>query len=192
MTTYEAMKMRRSIRKFDGARPVPTEVLTKAVDVARLAPCGTNAQTLKFCVVTDPALTAQIFAMSAWGAHLKDGSGRPGPGQEPPVWMLILHDAAVRPQPFALDIGAAIENIIIYCQSEGVASCWLENIRKKEVGELLQLPENLSVVSSVALGYPAMESKEVPVGESGLGYYWGEGGKMNVPKRSLEEVMILK
>ena len=192
MTTYEAMKGRRSIRKFDGSKMIPLEILEKAVDVARLAPCGVNMQSLKYCVVTDPKLTSEIFALSKWGMMLKDGSGRPGAGEEPPVWILVLNDSSIK-QVAPLDVGAASENIMIYCQSEGIGSCWLENIAKKEIEKLIDLPENLTIATSIALGYPAMKSKEVEITESGeTAYFWGEDGSLSVPKRCLKDVMIIK
>ncbi|MBQ3391724.1 MAG: nitroreductase family protein [Clostridia bacterium] len=192
MTIYEAMTTRRTIRRFD-PKPIPEETLKKAVNVARLAPVGANAQSLKFCVVKTPELVSAVFDLSKWGMHLKDGSGRPKPGQLPTAWILILNDTDIKAQPMVQDIGAAAENIIIYATGEGIATCWLENIDRAAIAELLGLPENLKVCSSVALGYPGMAAREVPLPESGATpYYWGEDGVLCVPKRSLEDVMLVK
>ena len=82
MTIYEAMPTRRTIRRFM-QKPISDEVLEKAVNVARLAPVGGNVQSLKFCVVKTPELVSAVFDETKWGMHLKDGSGRPKPGELP-------------------------------------------------------------------------------------------------------------
>ncbi|NLT57870.1 MAG: nitroreductase [Clostridiales bacterium] len=192
MTTYDIMVARRSIRKFK-QDPIAQEVLERAVNVARLAPCGGNMQSLKFCIVQSPELVKGIFAHSKWGMHLPDGSGRPKEGEEPTAWVLILNDKRIREQAFVMDIGAAAENIIIYALSEGIASCWLENLQRPEIAALLELPEHLQLHSAIALGYPGMEAKEVALPASGdTKYFWGEQGGFCVPKRSLDEVMLIK
>ena len=190
MTTYEIMVARRTYRKFK-QDPIPMEILEKCVDVARLAPCGANMQSLKFAIVSNPALVKGVFAQSKWGMHLKDGSGQPKDGEEPVAWIIILNDKRIREQGFQMDIGAAAENIIIYALSEGIGSCWLENLKRPEIVELLKIPEHFQMHSAIALGYPGMECKEVPIPESGeTPYFWAEDGSLSVPKRSLEEVTL--
>lgn len=190
MDMMELLRSRRTIRRFKQT-PVPEQVLVNAVDAARLAPCGGNMQSLKFAAVTDPALVAGLFELSKWGMHLRDGSGSPKEGQRPTAWILILNDTAVREQAMILDIGAAAMSILLAALAEGVGGCWLEGIQRKEMGALLKLPEGLEVVSSVALGYPDMQPREVPLPESGkTPYFWGEDGSFCVPKRSLDDVML--
>jgi len=191
MTTYEAMLARRTIRRFT-QQPIDPEILKKAVNVARLAPMGVNAQSLKFVVVTTPALVEGVFDLTKWGAHLKDGSGTPKkPDELPTAWIVIAHDKEIKENPMREDLGAAAENIIIYAQSEGISSCWLQNIKPSEIAALLELPGNLQILACIALGYPAMASREVPIPASGeTPYYWGADGVLEVPKRSLDEVML--
>ena len=192
MTVYEAMTTRRTIRRF-AQKPISDEILEKAVNVARLAPVGGNAQSLKFCVVKTPELVSAVFDETKWGMHLKDGSGRPKPGELPVAWILICNDTTIKEQPMIHDIGAAAENIIIYVTGEGIGTCWLEAINRTAIAEILSLPEHLKVCSAVALGYPAMSSHEVPLPDSGATpYYWGEDGALCVPKRSMKDVMLVK
>ena len=192
MTIYEAMLARRTIRRFT-QQPIADEILEKAVNVARLAPMGGNMQSLKYCVVKTPALCKAVFEKTKWGMHLRDGSGRPRNGEEPTAWILILNDTTIKEQPMIHDIGAAAENIIIYATGEGLGSCWLEGIDRKAIAEIVALPDHLKVCSAVALGYPAMKAREVPLPESGATpYFWEEDGLLNVPKRSLEDVMLVK
>lgn len=98
MTIYEAMTTRRTIRRF-AQKPISDEILEKAVNVARLAPVGGNAQSLKFCVVKTPELVSAVFDETKWGMHLKNGSGRPKPGELPVAWILICNDTTIKEQP---------------------------------------------------------------------------------------------
>ena len=192
MTIYEAMTTRRTIRRF-AQRPIPDEVLEKAVNVARLAPVGGNIQSLKFCVVKTPELVSAVFEETKWGMHLKDGSGRPRPGELPTAWILICNDTTIKEQPMIHDIGAAAENIIIYAMGEGVGTCWLEGIDRAAIAQAIDLPAPLKITSAIALGYPAMHAREVELPESGATpYYWGEDGALCVPKRSMDDVMLVK
>ena len=51
MDTYEAIKERRSIRKFKD-KPVDSKILKKCVNAARLSPTAANIQPLKFITIT--------------------------------------------------------------------------------------------------------------------------------------------
>jgi len=191
MTVFEAMKARRTIRKFK-QDPIPDDVLINCVDVARVAPCGGNMQSLRFWLIKDPEKVAGIFSFSKWGMHLPDGSGTPKEGETPVNWVLILHDKTVKENPTTLDVGAAVENILIYAQSEGVGSAWLENLRRPEISELLGIPENLQLLTAVALGYPDIAPVEVPIPPSGkTPYYYDEDGVFCVPKQSMDVVLTV-
>ena len=48
-----AVRSRRSIRTFKNT-PVPKELLTRLVDVARMAPTATNSQNVGYHIVTNP------------------------------------------------------------------------------------------------------------------------------------------
>ena len=53
MDFFEAVKIRRSVRRFT-AKPVPAEVVTRAIDAALLAPNSSNMQTWEFFWVKSP------------------------------------------------------------------------------------------------------------------------------------------
>jgi len=59
LTVEEAIKQRRSIRKFLD-KPVPNEVIQQLLEAARLAPSGSNRQPWRFIVVTDPEEKAKL------------------------------------------------------------------------------------------------------------------------------------
>jgi len=59
MTVYEAIKMRRSVRKFKDT-PIQENIVNEMLESARLAPSGGNAQGHVFGVVRDSALKKQL------------------------------------------------------------------------------------------------------------------------------------
>ena len=72
----------------------------------------------------------------------------------------------------------------------GLGTCWLGAIQSDEIKKLLKLDENLDVVYLLAVGYQKQESKIVDMKDNDVKYYEDENGVINVPKRSLEEILI--
>jgi len=59
MELLDAMKARRSIRKFK-SDPVPETLITQLIEAARLAPSGSNVQPTRFVVIKSDAVRAQL------------------------------------------------------------------------------------------------------------------------------------
>ena len=55
MDMMEFLRTRRTYRRFD-QRPIAPEILTEAIDAARLASCGANRQTVRYTVLQDTRL----------------------------------------------------------------------------------------------------------------------------------------
>ena len=81
-----------------------------------------------------------------------------------------------------------MENMILSALCDGVGSCWIGSVDREALALLLSLPENLTITSVIALGYPAEEPREAEVFDGDIKYYL-ENGTLCVPKRSLEEVI---
>ena len=60
MNVYEAIKKRRTIRKFKDI-PLKEEDIMQIIDCARLAPYASNLQSLKFSVVTDRETRLKMY-----------------------------------------------------------------------------------------------------------------------------------
>ncbi len=56
---YELMKTRRSVRKFQD-KPVPEDLLVKAIEMAAWAPNGGNYQPWKFLIITNKGLIQKL------------------------------------------------------------------------------------------------------------------------------------
>jgi len=59
-----------------------------------------------------------------------------------------------------LDIGAAVENLLIAAQGEGLGTCWLGMplMFKDKIRQVLDIPEDEDLVTCVSLGYPDNDS----------------------------------
>ncbi len=185
MKVTEAIKSRRSIRKFTQA-PIKREILTDLVDCARLAPYPMNLQPLKFAVVTEAL--EDIFSCTKWAGYLENGT--PSRDERPTAYVVILGDRKIKPgDDFKKETGIAGSTLTLAAMEHGVASCWLGALDRKKIAKILSLPENLEVQDVVALGYPAQESEPVEMTEDNVRYYMGRDNVLQVPKRSIDEII---
>jgi nitroreductase len=170
------MKERRTIRKFKDEE-IPDSNLYEFIDCARLAPSGANMQPLKYVVVKSREMLDKVFECTAWAGYLK-GKGTPGEVKDR---RLILQYSRYRYQKsgFELDAGAAAMSIILAAQEMGIASCWLGALNREKLYDILSLERKYSIVSLIALGYPAEKSAaEDYTGD--VKYYKDEAGMLHV------------
>ena len=187
MNVYDAIQKRRSIRKFT-QEPIAKETLMKLVDCARLAAYPVNLQPLKFKMIDDTALLKKVFPCTRWAGFLQDGA--PKEGERPTAYILILGDKNIKANSdFQVENGAAGATITLAATGEGIASCWLGAINRDELRKIFDIPENLTVLDLIALGYPAQKSQAVSIKDGDHKYYLNEENVLQVPKRSLEEVL---
>lgn len=183
---YDMILSRRTIRQFR-SEPVPRELLERMVNAARLAPSAANRQPLEFLVVDDKEIVAPIFPHIKWAAYIVP-HGNPRPGNEPTAYVLTLVNTDIRQSGFEWDAGAAIENMILTAQEEGVGSCWILSVDKGAVGRIVGLPDNYKIDSILALGYPNEDPVVEDVTDS-VKYWKDKSGRLHVPKRTLESVI---
>ena len=188
MDMMEFLRGRRTYRRFDG-RTVPPEVLTEAVDAARMASCGANRQTVRYIIVESPAAVAAVQPLVHWAAYLPKEQGTPRPGEQPTAFIAVLQDER-RPGASDVDVGLALGSLTAAAWAHGVGSCIMGAIDRPALTELLAVPEGMRLCYMVALGYPAHESKLVPMQDGDVKYYLDPDGNYCVPKRGIEEVLV--
>ena len=187
MTINEIIKNRRTIRKFKQT-PLYIEQIESYIDAARVAPSAANLQPLKYVAVCRKEMVDKIFPLLKWAGYLAPAYN-PEEGERPVAYVIVCADTHIRKEGFGEDVGAAVENMILSALCDGVGSCWLGSIDRMALKELLQLPDNFIISSVIALGYPAESPKEAQVQDESIKYYL-EDGTLNVPKRSLEDVIF--
>ena len=185
MQTLDAMRQRRSIRKFRPT-PVPYALLEEIVEISRLYPSGGNLQPVRFAIVTKPELTDALFADLRWAMYLPDYFI--SSNERPTAYIILLRDSRIS-KKCDYDIGAASSSVMLAATDRGLASCPIGNFTAAKVVQLLHLPDTLHPELVIALGYPAHESKVIPMGDS-VRYTQDESGNFSVPKWNTEEVIV--
>ena len=181
---YESIIKRRTIRKFTLQR-VPSEILNKCVDAARLSPSGMNRQPLKYIIVNDPQFLLSVFSTLTWARNIP--GYKHAPDEVPMAYIIILLDTKIKQQA-GNDPGIAAMSISMVAYDEGLGSCIMASVDREKLSEVLNVPEGLTIELVVALGYPA-ENPVVDVVKAGDIKYWlDENGVLHVPKRDLKDV----
>lgn len=187
MNTFDAMRLRRSIRKFR-PDPVPVSCLQEILEVSRLYPSGGNLQPIRFALITDRELTDAIFADLRWAMYLPDY--QIADENRPCAYIVLLRDDTIR-KKCDYDIGAASTMIMLAAVDKGLSTCPIGNFSTSKLADLLKLPENLQPELVLAVGYPAQESHVVPMGES-IRYTQDAAGNFLVPKWNTEDILIFQ
>ncbi len=188
MDVMEFLRTRRTYRRF-AQRPVAPEILTEAVEAARIASCGANRQTLKYMVVQSPEAVAAVQPLVHWAAYLPPEQGCPKPGEEPVAFIAVLQDERL-PGCSDTDAGLALGSLTAAAWAHGVGSCIMGAIDRPALGQLLGLEDGLRLCCMVALGYPTHRSRVVEMKEGSVKYYLDDAGDYCVPKRPLAEVLL--
>lgn len=188
MEILEFLRTRRTYRRFE-QRPVVPEILTEAVDAARIASCGNNRQTLKYMVVQSPDAVAAVQPLIHWAASLPPELGCPKPDEQPVAFIAVLQDERL-PGCSDTDVGLAMGSLTAAAWAHGVGSCIMGSINRPALATLLQLPEGMNLRYMVALGYPSHKSHLVTATDDNTKYYLDDARDYCVPKRPLEEVLL--
>ena len=187
MEFEDVIRKRRTIRRFKPS-PVPLETLKKLVDYARVAPQGSNNQALEYIIITNEEIRSQLFPLVRWAGALPPEMRNPEEGRRPMAYIIVLLNTKVKKEGNT-DCGAAVENILLGITYHGLGACWQGAIDRPAIHALLELPDNLNVKYIVSIGYPDEESQMEEF--SGDFKYWkSEDGKMHVPKKSLDDVIL--
>lgn len=179
MDAYEAIKKRRSIRKYKDEE-VPEIVLKRCVNAARLSPCGANLQPLKFITITKEL--EKIFEHTNWAGYL---DWEPTAEEMPRAYIALVKKEDTG---WMMDVGMAAQSICLTALNEGLGTCMLGAIDKEGLESILPVPEGYKLKLMIGLGYPA-EDAETIEDEKSVEYYY-DGETLKVPKKPLEQVWI--
>lgn len=150
MNLYDAMKKRRSVRKFK-PEPVSRETLAKLVEAAMLAPSGCNAQGWVFVVVDDPAMKAKVAEACKWGRFI---------GQAAACVAIFCDKTSIC---LVEDCAAATENLMLAAVAEGLGTCWVNSHKLPHapvIEKLLGCPASHELAVLVAVGVPDGEPQK--------------------------------
>ncbi|MBE6757958.1 MAG: nitroreductase [Ruminococcaceae bacterium] len=185
MTLTELFSGLRTYRRFLQT-PVPPALLREAVDQARLAASAANAQVLRYVVVTEPATVAALQPHVKWAGYLPPEDGVPKAEERPTAFIAVVKTADAG--AFSdIDVGLSVHAMTAVLWEGGVGSCLMGAIDRPAIKSLLPIAEEDELRLMVALGYPAHQSRVVPLTDT-VKYALDQNRDYIVPKRDLEDV----
>ncbi|WP_405332756.1 nitroreductase [Fibrobacter sp.] len=178
MNTLEAIKTRRSTRKFK-ARPVEMEKLQQIVEAGRFGPTGGNAQSNHFFVISkiETLMVLKELVQNAFAKmELRDDlykslknsitlsrKGHYSFSYNAPVLIVVANKKDYGNN--MADVACAVENMMLAANELDLGSCYINQLKwlneepsiRGYLGTL-GLKDDERVYASVAIGYPDTES----------------------------------
>jgi len=147
MSVFEAIKNRRSIRKYKTTK-IEEEKLGKILEAARIAPSAANRQEWKFIIVRDQEKRAEL-ADAVHGQKFVE---------QAPVTIVACSTESERIMPcgqhaYAVDLSIAVSFMILEATELGLGTCWLGAFNENEVKKILDMPEEIRVAAMFTVGY---------------------------------------
>lgn len=151
MDFLELAKKRYSCRNF---KPDAVEEfkLMKIIEAARVAPSAVNYQPWHFYVVQNPANRTRILE-----AYPREWM-RSAPvlivacGNKQTSWK-----RADGKEHLEIDLGIAIDHLILQAVDLGLGTCWVCNFQAKKLSDVLCLPPHMEALAIIPIGYPQNE-----------------------------------
>lgn len=179
----------RSYRRFYQEQVVELSILRELVDLARLAPSAFNRQALRYILSNRQDMNEKINATLGWAGYLQDWDG-PEEGEKPGAFIVMLKDHSVGAS-LPQDQGFAAQSILLAAVEQGLGGCFIVNINKTQLSQLLKLDEKYEIAAVIAIGYPREEIVLEALDQSGDVKYWRDEKQIHhVPKRSLDEIIL--
>ncbi len=179
----------RSYRRFHQDVPIEQETLKGLVDLARCSASGANRQPLKYVLSCTPERNAQVFSTLAWAAALPDWPG-PQEGERPSGYIIILGDTEISKNS-GVDHGIAAQSILLGAVDKGLGGCMLASVKRDELRNILDIPEQYEILLVLALGKPKEKVVLETLEPGGDVRYWRDEYQVHhVPKRRLEDIIV--
>lgn len=149
METLDAIKTRRSIRKFK-PQLISREIIKELLEAAMFAPSAGNEQPWQFVVLDDRKILDEVPKICSTASMCRQST----------TAVLVCGDATLEKYPgfWVQDCSAAVENLLLAAHASGLGAVWVGvyplNDRVEAFRRLLVLPPEITPFALVALGYP--------------------------------------
>ena len=177
MDLYEAIKGRRSVRKFKNTT-VEKDLLEKIFDVALWAPSGMNRQNWKFFALTE-GRKEELVSISSTSfqylePHLQELFAEKPKiieatrrffirlGEAPVLVCAYFEPANMEDLTSYQNVAAAIQNLLLVAHARGLGACWMTGPVHvaDQINRFLGV-EDMTLVAIIPMGYPD-ETPKVP------------------------------
>lgn len=148
MDVFQCIETRVAVRDFK-PDPVSEDVVQKILEAGRLAPSQRNRQQWHFIVVKDKETLKQMGSLASTGPYIADASF---------AIVIAMEPNARLPQ---VDAARAAENMLLVAWAEGVGTCWVGGFDRDKVKELLDIPQDMQLITIMPYGYPKEEAQRL-------------------------------
>jgi nitroreductase len=159
----ELLRKRRSIRRYED-RPIETEKIELLKEAASRSPSSRSLNPWEFIFVEDPAIMTALAKAKPHGSSFLKGAK---------LGVIVCADPS-KCDVWIEDCSIATILLQLTAQSLGLGSCWIqirlrqaqENLTSEQyIRQLLSIPDAISILSIVAIGYPAEYPNPIPTDE---------------------------
>ncbi len=153
MDVYEAIYSRKSIRRYTEEDITP-DVILRLLQAACQAPTAGNLQPWRFWVVRNREVKERLV-------HAAYGQSFVG---RAPVVVVVGADLSVSARGYGdrgshlyalQDTAAAIENLLLAAQAEGLATCWVGAFNEEAARQALDMAPTVRPAAMISVGHPA-------------------------------------
>ncbi|MBN1904379.1 MAG: nitroreductase family protein [Deltaproteobacteria bacterium] len=144
---------RRSIRKFE-EMPVEEEKVDTIIEAALRSPSSMGRDPWEFIVINDKTLLEKLSKVKQHGSAFLKGAA---------IGIVVCADNT-KSDVWIEDTSIASTHIYLAAEALGLGACWIQ-LRKRNYSEeitseeyvasILNLPDEMAVLSIIAIGYPA-------------------------------------
>lgn len=168
---------RRSIRRYLETS-VEAEKIDLLLQAGMAAPSAMNNRPWEFIVVTDPQQLEKLRSSTPYCKF------------KVPLVISVCGNTGLFRNPtgqlfWTLDCSAAAENILLAASALGLGSCWVGVhpilLFKKRVRQILHIPESVTPLNLIYLGYPAVEKEPRTQYDPARIHWQNYGNRSNQP-----------
>ncbi|WGM88641.1 MAG: nitroreductase family protein [Candidatus Bathyarchaeum tardum] len=163
MDIIEAIKSRRSVRKFSDKK-IDSNKLITILDAIRFAPSAFNRQEWRFVIIKNSETTHKLVEEAKTQQFVA----------EAPV-VVVAFAKSSGPimscgQPcYVIDVAIALDHLSLAALEYGVSTCWISGFNENRLKEIFDILDKVRVIALMLLGYPSeqviSEKKRLPLTE---------------------------
>lgn len=143
MDVKTAIRTRRSIRAYD-PREVEEEKLVRVLESGRLSPSASNRQERRFIVIRDAGTRKALSEAARNQKFLADAPVVIAACSVEKEYVMSCGQLA-----YPIDTAIAVDHMTLAAVEEGLGTCWIGAFDEKKVKEILNIPDEIRVVTGV-------------------------------------------
>jgi len=183
----ELVLKNRSYRRFYEDQKISMDTLKELVEIAHNTPSAANKQPLRYKLVSDEANNEKVFECLGWAGYFKDWKG-PQKGERPTGYVIIITKTGVNS---SWDEGIAGQTMLLAATEMGMGGCFIGNVDREKLAEIIKLPQDMVIKLVIAFGYPKEEVVLEDITSDGDSKYYRDQDQVHhVPKIKAEDIII--